>query len=46
MEGFCDCLTMVYQHIRALRVEYSNGTLGDPVEVLDRLYNRIAEDTK
>ena len=44
MDGFCGCLEMVSQHIRELRAEYSERT--PEADVLDRLYNRIAEDTK
>ena len=46
MEGFSSCLSMVHDHLRDLRTEYIDKNKLDVVTALDRLYNRIAEDTK
>ena len=45
MDSYTTCLSLVHEHIKDLRQEYV-GKNEKVVEALDRLYNRIAEDTK
>ena len=44
MDGYGNCLSMVHQHIKELGIVYLGNA--NAMIVLDRLYNRIAEDTK